>query len=298
VKYFFKIIFLLSILCFITSSLFSKTQEIILTGPQLSGSYIFANELSRLWELSKNNNDSLIVNRVVISPERRLKQISNHGIHLAIVDAKTAHEKIKKFPELRVLSVLWKNWLYILGTVPGSFLSLKSTKTFLIHDNSVFFAKIWKKLSPRTVFKWFNGKSIPDFKKGFPEDVLVVTGPNKLREISYWLEEFAGLHLLSLDHLIIKSLTSNYKWLIPQKIPANTFPYQSETLSGIAWNPVLIAHKDFSKKLGFTLLKMIFSQKNSLSPHVLFKNLIFEDNKVFRKIYPYHPSAINMFKLK
>jgi len=298
VNNFFKKIFLLFLLCFLSSSLFSKTQKIILTGPQNSGSYIFATELSRLWSSSKKNNKSEIVNRVVTSPKRRLRQIFNNGIDLAIVDAKTAHEFIHSFSGLRVLSVLWKNWLYVMGTVPGSFLSLESTKTFLIHDNSVFFAKVWKKLSPKTVFKWFNGKSIPDFDKGFSEEVLVVTGPIVLREINYWLEQFAGIHLLSLDQLIVKSLTSNYKWLITQNVSANTFPYQTDKLTGIAWHPVLVSHKNLSEELALNLLKTIYSQKDSLNPHVLFQNLDIENNIVFRKIYPYHSSAKNMFKFK
>ena len=76
---FFKIIFILVLLCvFSESILFGNTQIIFLTGSQKSGSYIFAKELSRLWESSKKNRKTTIVNKIVISQKNRLEQIDNN----------------------------------------------------------------------------------------------------------------------------------------------------------------------------------------------------------------------------
>ena len=291
-------IFLLFWICSFSGSLWAKPQHIILTASQGTGSYIFANELSRLLSSSRKTNRLELVIREDVSAENRLTQLSNNRVSLAIIDAKTAHEQLKKHPGLHVLSVLWKNWLYVLGTVPGPFLSLESTQTLLVHDNSLYFAQVWKKLAPQSEITWFNGSSIPDFTDGFSEEVLAVTGPVPLREINNWLEQFAGIRLLALDQQLIRSLRLNFPWLMPHKLPVNSFSYQAEALTGIVWNPVLVVRGDFPEKLATTLLSLMFSQKETLNPQFLFKNLVRTDNIVYRKVYPYHAAAKKMFRFK
>ena len=292
------IIFLLFWICSFSGSLWAKPQHVILTASQGTGSYIFANELSRLLSSSRKTNKSELVIRADVSAGNRLTQLSNNRVSLAIIDAKTAHEQLKKHPGLHVLSVLWKNWLYVLGTVPGPFLSLESTQTLLVHDNSLYFAQVWKKLAPQSEITWFNGSSIPDFTDGFSEEVLAVTGPVPLREINNWLEQFAGIRLLALDQQLIRSLRLNFPWLMPHKLPVNSFSYQAEALTGIVWNPVLVVRGDFPEKLATTLLSLMFSQKETLNPQFLFKNIVRTDNVVYRKVYRYHAAAKKMFRFK
>ena len=292
------IIFLLFWICSFSGTIWSKSQHIILTGSQGTGSYIFATELSRLWASSQKTNKSELVIRPEITEANRLTQLSNNSISLAIIDAKSAHEELKKHSGLRVLSVLWKNWLYVLGTVPGPFLSLESTQTLLVHDNSLHFAQLWKKLAPQSEINWFNRSSIPDFTDGFSEEVLVVTGPAPLSEINNWLEQFAGIRLLSLDQQLIQDLKLEYPWLEPQKLPANTISYQVETLSAVASNPVLVTSGNFPEKLAVTILNLMFSQKDVLNPHFLFKDLVLTDNIAYHKFYPYHSAAKTMFRFK
>ena len=291
-------IYLLSWICSVSGTLWAKPQHVILTASQGTGSYIFANELSRLLSSYRKTNKSELVIRADVSAENRLTQLSNNRVSLAIIDAKTAHEQLKKHPGLHVLSVLWKNWLYVLGTVPGQFLSLESTQTLLVHDNSLYFAQVWKKLAPQSEITWFNGRSIPDFTDGFSEEVLAVTGPVTLREINNWLEQFAGIRLLALDHQLIRSLRLNFPWLMPHKLPVNSLSYQAEALTGIVWNPVLVVRGDFSEKLATTLLSLMFSQKETLNPQFLFNNIVRTDNIAYRKVYPYHTAAKKMFRFK
>jgi TRAP-type uncharacterized transport system substrate-binding protein len=284
--------------CSFSGTLWAKPQHIILTDSQGTGSYIFANELSRLLALSRKTSNSQLVIRSEISAKNRLLQLANNKISLAIIDAKTAHEQLNNHPGLRVLSVLWKNWLHVMGTVPGPFLSLESTQTLLVHDNSLHFAQLWKKLAPQSEINWFNSSNIPDFTDGFFEEVLVVTGPAPLSEINNWLEQFSGIRLLSLDQQLIQALKLEYSWLKPQKLPAKTFSYQVETLSATASNPVLVTSGNFPEKLAVTVLNLMFSQKNVLNPNFLFKDLVLTDNIAYRKFYPYHSAAKTMFRFK
>ena len=285
-------------MCSFSGTLWAKPQHIILTDSQGTGSYIFADELSRLLNSSKKTSKLQLVIRTEISAQNRLIQLGNNKISLAIIDAKTAHVHLNNNPGLRVLSVLWKNWLHVIGTVPGPFLSLESTQTLLVHDNSLHFAQLWKKLAPQSKINWFNSSSIPDFTDGFSEEVLVVTGPAPLSEINKWLEQFAGIHLLSLDQQLIQNVKLESPWLKPQKLPANTFSYQVRTLNALASNPILVTSGNFPEKLAINILNLMFSQKDVLNPHFLFKNLVFTDNIAYRKLYPYHSAAKTMFRFK
>ena len=286
------------LLCFTTMTTWCQQQNIILTGNQGTGSQIFATELVRLWESSEINSKVEMVTHPVIYPKRRLKQLESNRVSIAIIDAKTAHEDLNKYPGLRVLSVLWQNWLYVLGTVPGQYLTLESTQTLLVHDNSLYFAQVWKKLAPQTKLNWFNAGSIPDLSEGFSEEVLMFTAPTPLQEVNDWIEQFPGIHLLSLDQLLVQALSSKNVWLTSQKLPANIFLYQTEPLEGVVWYPVLVVRRDFPNEIAKTVLQLIFSQSESLNPHALFQNLNRSQNITFQEIYNYHPVAKKMFKFK
>ena len=168
----------------------------------------------------------------------------------------------------------------------------------LVHENSLYFAKAWSSLVSDTNFSWFNAKNLPVFSKGFAEGILVLTAPIPLKEVNYWLEQFPGIKLLSLDRKLVKTLRSTFNWLTPKKIPANIFQYQNKPLQSVVWHPVLVVRKDFSISKATKLLNLIYAQKNSLMPHPLFDNLRLEDNLPYQKIYAFHSAAKSMFKLK
>ena len=297
-KLIFKIIFLLLLFCSSSVILWGRQQNIILTGSQKSGSYIFANELARLWTSSETSRKVEFVIRPEILPKGRLIQLENNRVTLAIIDAATAHKALKKHPGLRVLTVLWQNWLYVMGTVPGPILSLGSTQTLLVHDNTFYLAQVWNNLSPHTKINWFNIESIPDFSEGFSEEVLAFTGPVHLKEVNDWLEQFPGIHLLSLDQQLIQALQTKFSWLITQKLPPNTYLYQTEDLEGVAWYPVLVVRNDFSQERAKKLLNLIFAQSKALNPNVLFQNILRANNIAYKNVYDYHTAAKKIFRFK
>ena len=99
-------------------TLSGKPQNIILTGTQETGSYIFVEELARIWSASIKDRKVEIVPSPETSPVIRLRQLENNRVTAAIIDAETAYLELNKFRGLRILSVLWSNWLIVLGSVP------------------------------------------------------------------------------------------------------------------------------------------------------------------------------------
>ena len=294
----FKISIMFILLCFSSVIVCGRQQNIILTGSQKSGSYIFANELARLWASSITNRKVEFVIHPEFSPKNRLKQLENNRVKLAIIDAATAHKELKKHPGIRVLTVLWENWLHVLGTVPGPILSVESTQTLLVHDNSFYFAQVWNDMSPQTKINWFNIESIPDFSEGFSEEVMVFTAPAPLKEVYDWLDQFPGIQLLSIDHQLIHALQKKFTWIIKKRLPPNTYVYQTANLHGVSWYPVLVVRNDFSQDRAKKLLNLIFLQNKALNPNVLFKSLLMTDNIAFKNVYNYHTASKIFFRFK
>ena len=297
-KFFFKIFSVLLLGCFPSISFSGKPQNIILTGTQQTGSYPFVKELARIWETSVKDRKIDFVPSPETSSITRLSKLENNSVTAAIIDAETAYLELENFPGLRVLSILWSNWLIILGKVPSPYLSISGKKSMLVHENSLYFASTWKSLVPATNFSWFNSYNLPEFSEGFDEEILVFTAPVPLKEINYLLDKFPGIKLLSLDGRLVKTLRSTFNWIAPKKIPANIFLYQTKPLQSVVWHPVLIVRKDLPISKAIKLLQLIYTQKNSLTPHPLFDNLRLTDNLPYQKIYAFHPAAKSMFKLK
>ena len=284
-----KLIFIFIVIGFLSNrTIFGIKQRIILTGPNHTGSNVFATKLTKIWDDSEYNTKIILVKKIESIQEKRLEQISNNRNYLAIIDAKTAYDNFKFYPNLRVISVLWENWLFAIGNSQKTEINFRNRNDFLIHENSFYFAKFWKDVLPKTKFKWFNKKNIPNLDKDFSEEIVIFSGPKNLQEIFYWLEKYAGIKLLSFNKQLIESIKLKYKWLISEKIPPNTYPYQLERLLGLKWHPVLVGHVSLSEDFVFSLLKIIFSQKEKINPHPLFKNLIISDNKNFRNLFSFH----------
>ena len=297
-KLFFKIFSVLLLGCFPSIYFSGKPQNIILTGTQETGAYLFVKELARIWETSVKDRKVDFVPSTETSSITRLRKLENKSVTAAIIDAETAYLELENFPGLRVLSILWSNWLIILGKVPSPYLSISGKKSMLVHENSLYFASTWKSLVPDTNFNWFNTYNLPVFSEVFDEEILVFTAPVPLKEINYLLDKFPGIKLLSLDGRLVKTLRSTFNWIAPKKIPANIFLYQTKPLQSVVWHPVLIVRKDLPISKAIKLLQLIYAQKNSLIPHPLFGNLRLTDNLPYQKIYAFHPAAKSMFKLK
>jgi len=295
----FFVIFPVLLLAFFPSITFSgKPQNVILTGTRETGSYIFVKELARIWSSSVKDRMVEFVPSPETSPVIRLRQLENNRVTAVIIDAETAYLELNKFRGLQILTVLWSNWLIVLGSVPGPYLSLSGTKNMLVHENSLYFARAWSSLVPDTNFSWFNVNNLPEFLEGFTEEILVITSPVPLKEINYWLEHFPGIKMLSLEGRLVRTLHSTFNWLTPRKIPANIFLYQNKPLQSVVWHPVLVVRKDFPISKATKLLQLIYSQRNSLKPHSLFENLSIKDNHLYQNIFDFHPTSKSMFKLK
>ena len=96
-KLFFMIFSVLLLASFPSITISGKPQDIILTGTQETGSYIFVKELARIWSASVKDRKVEFVPSPETSPEIRLRQLENNRVSAVIIDAETAYLELNKF---------------------------------------------------------------------------------------------------------------------------------------------------------------------------------------------------------
>ena len=75
------------------------------------------------------------------------------------------------------------------------------------------------------------------------------------------------------------------------------FPHYSQNIIDIfkVWHGGMSFHGGL---IGVAISLFIFSQKEKINPHPLFKNLIISDNKNFRNLFSFHTSSKKFFRVK
>ena len=104
-KFFIKIFFVLLLSCFPSITFSAKPQDIILTGTQETGSYVFVKELARIWASSVKDRMVEFVPSPEISSVTRLRKLENNRVAGAIIDAKTAYLEL-------IISPVFKSFQY------------------------------------------------------------------------------------------------------------------------------------------------------------------------------------------
>lgn len=106
------------------------------------------------------------------------------------------------------------------------------------------------------------------------------------------------VRILNISEDMIKKLTEKYPFLSPAKIPANTYKGQSEDVSTVAVNAVLIVNADIKDDVVYNLTKALFENQAELAAaHAKGKELNLASAAKGVSI-PFHPGAVKYYKEK
>ena len=104
-----------------------------------------------------------------------------------------------------------------------------------------------------------------------------------------------NLHMISLDAEHVKTLTTNYPFLVQDDLPANTYNNQTEAVTCVAVKAVLVASEDVSTDAVYELTKALFENNAALkSGHAKFDGLTAE--KAIDGSFDLHPGAEKYYK--
>ncbi|MBF0287934.1 MAG: hypothetical protein HQM14_08955 [SAR324 cluster bacterium] len=276
----------------------------ILVGDRHTGSYQFAQELSRLWDtpVFRTNNSLIPVTEKFV--QTRIERLRLRQGDLAIIDPQNAHQLLPKNPEIAAVSVLWPNILYIIG-LPSKTrpLGIQSTTPIHIHQNSDYFVATWSKLLSlknynAAQFNWFTANEGQSILSKLNKDLLIVTAPYPIQELDLFFKKNPSYRLIPLSDELLASNRQHYPWIIDRSLPANVYPVVgAEPLRLLTSFPVLVSRTDAPKAFIQKLLEILFSQSSSIEPHTLFRFLDPQHNQLFEKNYPFHKISKKFFKL-
>ena len=274
----------------------------IIAGERDTGSYQFAEEFSRLWEVSAFKTNSFLVPVSERTPDNRLKRLRLRQGELAILDPKNAHQLLPQNPELAVISVLWPNVLYVISRQSELVeLQISTPDTIHIHENSDYFVTTWSKLlsfqnyNPDQ-FQWFAAEQSQKVLSNLSEGLFLMTAPYPLQEIKQLLMTDTSYKFSPLNEMLLAGNHQHYPWIITSLLPTNIDPSAPQPLSMLTSYPVLIARIDTNPSFIQNVLKILFSQRDLIQPHALFQFLDPQNNQRF-KSYQFHPTSKKLFKL-
>lgn len=274
----------------------------IIVGKRDTGSYQFAEEFSRLWEVSAFKTNSFLVSASEKTPENRLKRLRLRQGDLAILDPKNAHQLLPQNPELAVISVLWPNVLYVISRQSALVeLQISTPTTIHIHENSAYFVTTWSKLLSSqnynpSQFQWFSAGQSEKVLSNLSEGLFLMTAPYPLQEMKQLLMADTSYKFIPLNEMLLADNHQDYPWIITSFLPTNIYPSAFPPFPMLTSYPVLIARIDTNPAFIQKVLKILFSQRDLIQPHALFQFLDPQNNQRFQN-YQFHPTSKKLFKL-
>jgi len=306
----------IGLMLFCTANVLHAVPYYSLLVDENSSSGSFATELSRLWHTSGLVKSSKIVINNVPSAKDRLERLVSRQGDLAVLDGASAYRYLKDYPQLRVISVLWPDVLHIISKtayrprlMDGDLVSMK------IHENSLHFSEFWtslNRLSKQTPTIWFRPTSswneepsainsqnnTAPFFTPFNEDILVSSSVYPLPEVAQLLEQNFSMQMIPLETALLTAYQNRFPWTRIHVLPAGTYSNQRRSLSLPASFPVLVVRNGAPRVLVTTTLRILFSQRKAMQPHILFKQIKPEHNLLFRQNFRYHYSARQRFRFR
>ena len=217
---------ILSLFCvFVLWTLPGFSQTVLLTDHPGTGSYEFGKEMARLLGEALSENEFPLTVRPWNESSERLGMLRNRQADMAIIDAQSAHSDLGKDLRLRVISVLWPNFLHaVVNRLTLAQPSILSARSMLIHPNAMHAAQIWTSMVPEAEPVWWD-QQVHDLQNlGLVQDGLLITAPVPVMELRKMLGRFETLKHASLDPSFILRLRQNSPWWKKWKLAKGFYP--------------------------------------------------------------------------
>ncbi|MCU0572344.1 MAG: TAXI family TRAP transporter solute-binding subunit [Syntrophobacteraceae bacterium] len=288
-----------------------ETKLVLATGGTAGTYYPFGGAMARIWN-TKVAAMNVTVQATGASAEN-VRLVNRKEAELAIVQSDTvdfafnATEAFKeKLENLRAIAVLYPEIIQLVagGDSPiKSFADLKGLKVGVGAPGSGTEANFrqlldvygMKREDVNAQYLSF-AESAEQFKDNHIDAFIVVAGiPNSaIMDVG----TVRNLKLLSIDVQKIDMLDDKYPFLSPAKIPANTYKGQTEDVSTVAVNAVLIVNAEIKDDVVYNLTKSLFENQAELATaHAKGKELDVAKASTGVSI-PFHPGAARFYKEK
>ena len=151
----------------------------------------------------------------VVDGATRLKQMRDQRGHLAIINGQEAWQLLPDHPQVRVMSVLWPNVLYLISRLqPPQIVPLTAARTVRAPLQALEVVRAWDEQSPVSLLQetnWFRQEETIQALEGFKEDIFLSWGSYPLQEIRALLN-FPGYYLTEAQDTLQKVWIRQLPW--------------------------------------------------------------------------------------
>lgn len=279
------------------------SNQIILTDHHKTGSYQFAKELSRLWNVPAFEFENSLTVVTETSPQNRIERLRLRQGNFAILSPQNAYQILPENPEIVVISVLWPNVLYTISR-SIDMIQLDTQNKMYVHENSGYFVNTWSSLlkfeeyNP-SQFQWYKNNRLHDILSNLEKEVVLMTGPYPIHEISQFLKNDLSYKFIPLEAQFLSSIQKRQPWIVSRFLPATLYPTVFQPIKLAMSFPVLVTRKDTSDAIDKVIQKVLsalYSQQNNARPHPLFRFIDLRNNQKFAKLFQFHPVSKRFFQ--
>ena len=118
-----------------------------------------------------------------------MKQMRDQRGHLAIINGQEAWQLLPDHPQVKVVSVLWPNVLYLISRLqPPQIVPLTAARTVRAPLQALEVVRAWDEQSPVSLLQetnWFRQEETIQALEGFKEDVFLSWGSFPYRRFEH-----------------------------------------------------------------------------------------------------------------
>ena len=135
-------------------------QYLLLSGHENTASHQFANDLAEIWSMPGVSFGSDLQPVSAMDGATRLEQMRDQRGHLAIINGQEAWQLLPEYPQVKVVSVLWPNVLYLISRLqPPQIVPLTAARTVRAPLQALEVIRAWDDKSPVLLLQetnWFH----------------------------------------------------------------------------------------------------------------------------------------------
>ncbi|GAB4274482.1 MAG: TAXI family TRAP transporter solute-binding subunit [Candidatus Rifleibacteriota bacterium] len=165
------------------------------------------------------------------------------------------------FPEVVQIIVRKETGIANLSDLEGKKIAVgsKDSGTFYNAQQILSIAKVWDKIDQQYIG---GSEAIKELQEGNLDGLIFTSGlPNpSIIELAKKVE----ISLVPLEPDLVQKLVNEYSFYFPSTIPANQYPGQTQEISAVEINAILVSSSNLSENDQYLLTKALFGSPNEL----------------------------------
>ena len=275
---------------------------ILLTGETTLAERAFLDDLQSLWRGLLTPTSARLATQPLADPRRRLRALSRRRGDFALVNAASATVYLRAHPRLAALAVLWADMLHPLTRDPSvTAMTMPPLAEVWVFDQAPYPYPLLLELSanakvekpPIFLMEGDMAADALDYAQG---PVLLHSAPWPDPVLAGIMKRDRTLRLLPFAPGLLEEFTLAVPWLISARLPAGSYPGQTQGLELPALHHILVARRDLPEAIAAKMLDTLYRHQSAMALHSpFFSRMESQLNAVFGKVLPFHPLTAKRF---